>query len=443
VLDAANAVIAHNTQRQPKALWTERAGGELITCYPAEDEHDEARWLVAELDRLHRPEGQGGCRYEWGDLAVFYRANAQSRAIEEELVRRDVPYQVVGGTRFYERKEIKDLLAYLRVLANPADEVSFKRILNVPKRGVGDTSADRLEAWARRVGSSFAEAVSRAEEAGVAGRALTGLRQLDHLLHELREGLDAGPAELLERVVERTGYLEELKAEGSLEAAGRMENIEELIGAARQSPSLEQFLEEVSLVADADEVDGDASRVTLMTLHTAKGLEFPVVFIVGMEEGVFPHVRSLGEPDAMEEERRLAYVGLTRARERLYLSHAWCRSLWGQTQFNPPSPFLSEIPDALVRRPAGARRPGSRRDDLSTRDRLVESALRSARTAPVHGSGADRLGLRVGETVVHAKWGEGVVIDVKGEGDRAEARVRFPAVGEKHLALALAPLKRA
>ncbi|HET6965008.1 MAG TPA: DNA helicase PcrA [Acidimicrobiales bacterium] len=447
VLDAANAVIANNAQRKPKALWTDQVGGELITRYHAEDEHDEGSWVATEIRSLHRNSGPDGrSPYDWGEIAVFYRANAQSRAVEEELVRRDIPYKVVGGTRFYDRREVKDMLAYLRAVANPEDEVSFKRIVNVPKRGVGDTSIDRLDRWARSRNVPFAEAVESAEEAGVTGKALGGLRRLEELLAEFRtmaRGDDAvGPGVLLERIAERTGYMDELIAENSLEAAGRLENIEELIGAARQADSLEQFLEEVSLVADSDEVDGDTTRVTLMTLHTAKGLEYPVVFIVGMEDGVFPHLRSLAEPDEMEEERRLAYVGITRARERLYLSNAWCRSLWGQTQYNPPSRFLQEIPEALMRQ-VGERRRGSRLSDLSGRDRIVESALRSAKRGPVHGTGAEQLGLRVGETVVHAKWGEGVVIDVRGEGDKAEARVRFPSVGEKHLALSLAPLKRA
>ena len=448
VLDAANAVIANNAQRKPKALWTDQAGGELITRYHAEDEHDEAAWVAGEIRKLHRSRGPDGRQpYEWGDVAVFYRANAQSRAVEEDLVRRDIPYKVVGGTRFYDRREVKDMLAYLRAVANPGDEVSFKRIVNVPKRGVGDTSIDRLDRWARSRNASFADAVASAEEAGVTGKALGGLRKLEALLVELRSlitGPDAvGPGVLLEQVAERSGYLNELITENSLEATGRIENIEELIGAAREADSLEQFLEEVSLVADSDEIDSDVSKVTLMTLHTAKGLEYPVVFIVGMEDGVFPHLRSLGEPDEMEEERRLAYVGITRARERLYLTNAWCRSLWGQTQYNPPSRFLQEIPDALMRQEDGGRGRGGRRSDMSSRDRIVESAMRSAKRGPVHGSGAEQLGLRVGETVVHAKWGEGVVIDVGGQGEKAEARVRFPSVGEKHLALALAPLKRA
>ncbi len=447
VLDAANAVIANNAMRKPKHLWTDQRGGHPVVRYHAEDEHDEGSWLASEVIKLHRAEGAGradGTPYEWGDVAVFYRANAQSRAVEEELVRRDIPYKVVGGTRFYDRREVKDLLAYLRVLANPEDEVSLKRVVNVPKRGIGDTSLARLDRWARDHDTTFAQALVEAERAGVTGKALGGVRDLVELLDELRYSRDElGPAALLDAVADRTGYLAELVSEHTVESIGRIENIEELIGAAREAEDLDAFLEQVSLVADADEVDGDSSKVTLMTLHTAKGLEYPVVFIVGMEDGVFPHLRSLGEPDEMEEERRLAYVGITRARERLYLSHAWCRSLWGQTQYNPPSRFLNEIPDTLVRMEDSGRVQSSRRSDLSGRDRIVESALRRAKTGPVHGTGAELLGLRVGETVVHAKWGEGVVIDVGGEGEKAEARVRFPSVGEKHLALALAPIKRA
>ncbi|HUE60758.1 MAG TPA: DNA helicase PcrA [Acidimicrobiales bacterium] len=453
ILDAANSVIANNAMRKPKALWTEHAGGELVVHYHAEDEHDEGSWLAAEVVRLHRAEDAGrgdGSGYQWGDVAVFYRANAQSRAIEEELVRRDVPYKVVGGTRFYDRKEIKDVLAYLRAIANPEDEVSLKRIVNVPRRGVGDTSVDRLDRWSRQHGTSFLDAVDHSEEAGVTGKALGGLRSLTELLSELRAERDrgAGAASLLEGVMDRTGYLAEIAAEQTIEAAGRVENLEELLGAAREAEDLDSFLEQVSLVADADEVDADASKVTLMTLHTAKGLEYPVVFMIGMEEGVFPHLRSLGEPDELEEERRLAYVGITRARERLYLSNAWCRTLWGQTQYNAPSRFIKEIPEALILTDGGSRRRGSGSRSggvggLSGRDEIVEAALRRGKVGPVHGTGADRLGLRAGETVVHAKWGEGVVLSVRGEGDKAEARVRFPSVGEKHLALALAPLKRA
>jgi DNA helicase-2/ATP-dependent DNA helicase PcrA len=454
ILDAANAVIANNPARKPKALWTDQGHGASVVRYHAEDEHDEGAWLAGEAIRLHRAGGaadrdpsnpqDGAGRYDWGDIAVFYRTNAQSRAVEEELVRRDVPYKVVGGTRFYDRKEIKDLLAYLRAIANPTDEVSLKRIINVPKRGVGDTSVARLDRYCRAHEVVFAEAMEAAEAAGVTGKAVAGLRDLLVMLDELRAlQVELGPAGLLEEIVARTGYLAELSAEHTIEAAGRIENIEELIGAARDADNLDAFLEEVSLVADVDEVDGDRSKITLMTLHTAKGLEYPVVFIIGMEEGVFPHLRSIGEPSEMEEERRLAYVGITRARQRLYLSHAWCRSLWGQTQYNPPSRFLDEIPEKLVDASGAQRRLAGRMSSLSGRDQIVESAIRRGKVGPVHGTGAESLGLRAGESVVHAKWGEGVVLEVKGEGDRAEAKVNFPSVGEKHLALSLAPIKRA
>jgi len=455
VLDAANAVIANNEGRKAKALWTDRGAGEPIVCYQGEDEHDEAAWVASQLAALHRPGAGGRTPYAWRDMAVFYRTNAQSRSVEEELVRRDIPYKVVGGTRFYDRREVKDILAYLRAVVNPDDEVSYKRIVNVPKRGVGDTSVERLERWAASQRTTFAEAVSHAEEAGVAGKALSGLRRLDALMADLRamsapsskgqQAAQVGPADLLEAIFERSGYQAELASEDSHEAAGRLENIEELIGSARQAETVDAFLEEVSLVADSDEIAEDDSKVTLMTLHTAKGLEYPVVFVVGMEDGIFPHMRSLSEPSEMAEERRLAYVGITRARERLYLTNAWCRSLWGQTLYNPPSRFLAEIPPSVVDNVSSRRARGSRAslDGLSGRDRIVESALRQPRRGPVAGKGAERLGLRPGEAVVHAKWGEGIVIDVRGDGEKAEARVRFPSVGEKHLSLALAPLARA
>ncbi len=480
ILDAANAVIANNALRKPKALWTEQIGGELITRYHAEDEHDEAAWVAGEVLKLHGPSGGAGARsggYAWGDVAVFYRTNAQSRAVEEELVGHNIPYRVVGGTRFYDRREIKDLLAYLRAVANPADEVSLKRILNVPKRGVGETSVARIEAFGRSEGLPFGDALARAEEAGVTGKALRGVIELRALLEGLRamavvsagpaaagdvtegdaqadgslEPADRGtrsePAAILEAVLDRSGYRAELESEHSIEAAGRLENIAELLGAAAEAADLNGFLEQVSLVADADEVDDDTTRAVLMTLHTAKGLEYPVVFMIGMEDGVFPHLRSLGDPDELEEERRLAYVGITRAKERLYLSYAWCRSLWGQTQYNPPSRFVREIPEALVRAVERRHSSGYRgRGDGSGflgRDSIVEAALRGGRAGPVKGTGADRLALRAGDDVVHAKWGEGVVLEVNGEGDKSEAVVQFPSVGEKRLLLSLAPLKRA
>ncbi|HEX3623685.1 MAG TPA: DNA helicase PcrA [Acidimicrobiales bacterium] len=448
ILDAANAVIANNALRRPKGLWTEQVGGELIRRYFAEDEHEEAAWVSGEMQRLHESENE-----RWGDMAVFYRTNAQSRVLEEQLVRRKIPYRVVGGTRFYDRREVKDALAYLRAVVNPSDEVSVRRVVNVPKRGVGDTSLARLEAWATSRNRPFIDALAKAEEAGVGGRALAGVNELVGLLDELRS-LETSPSALLEAVLTRTGYLRELQADGSIEAQGRLENLAELVGGAREFEDLAAeegrdatvaaFLESVSLVADADQIPDDGSSVVLMTLHTAKGLEFPDVFLIGLEDGVFPHLRSLGEPEELEEERRLCYVGITRARQRLYLSHAWSRTLFGSTQYNPPSRFLKEIPEQLTELVEGSRSRGRSATGAWGRDRIVEAASRPTNPArPVRSTGAERLGIRVGEDVVHGKFGEGVVLEVIGSGDSAEAIIRFPGVGEKRLLLAWSPLKKA
>jgi DNA helicase-2/ATP-dependent DNA helicase PcrA len=346
ILDAANAVIANNVTRVPKELWTEGDAGGPIVRYRAEDEYDEAAWVATEIGRLQEFEG-----LQPADVAVFYRTNAQSRALEEALVRAAISYKVVGGTRFYDRREIKDLLAYLRLLANPADEVSARRIVNVPRRGIGDASAERLARWARQHGRSFVDALEHTEEAGVTGKAVKGAAELCELLSALRHMAagGAGPGVLVETVAERTGYRAELEAEDTLEAHGRIENIAELAGAAGDYEHLDEFLESVALVADADELDASDGRVSLMTLHTAKGLEFPAVFLVGLEDGVFPHLRALEDPMQLEEERRLCYVGITRARRQLYLTHAWSRTLWGATSHAIPSRFLSELPTELVR----------------------------------------------------------------------------------------------
>jgi len=459
ILDSANAVIANNLGRKPKVLWTDKTGGERIVRYHAEDERDEASWVVAEIARLHDTG-----HYRWGDVAVFYRTNAQSRLIEEDLARRNIPYKVVGGARFYDRREIKDALAYLRAVVNPADEVSVKRVLNVPKRGVGDTTVGRLDAWATANDVPFHTALERAEEAGVSGRAIRGVEEFLVLLAELRSRVDEGPAAVLGEALEASGYRAELEAEHTVESQGRLENLAELVGMASQIESVDDFLEQVSLVADSDELPEDDSSVLLMTLHTAKGLEFPAVFVIGCEDGVFPHLRSLGEPDELEEERRLCYVGMTRAQVRLYLTHAWSRTLFGSTQFNPPSRFLQEIPAELVDeieppKPSrggwglGSSWAGDRRDRADRapdgepegrifggRARIVESAM--APRTPPPSTGAEQLGLRVGDDVRHKTWGEGVVLEVTGSGDKAEALVRFPDVGEKRLLLCWAPLDR-
>jgi superfamily I DNA/RNA helicase len=455
ILDAANAVIAHNLGRKPKELWTDKGAGDRIVRYSAEDETDEAAWVSTELARQH-DSGQ----HRWGDMAVFYRTNAMSRVIEERLARVGIPYKVVGGTRFYDRKEIKDAIAYLRAAANPADEVSVKRILNVPKRGIGDTTVGRLDAWAASHGITFLRALGEAEAAGVKGPALRGIREFLNLHAILAELVQDGPAVVLRHALDRSGYLKELEAEHTVESQGRLENLAELIGHAEEIESVDTFLEQVSLVADTDDLDGDESQVVLMTLHSAKGLEFPVVFLVGMEDGVFPHLRSLGEPEQLEEERRLAYVGLTRAQERLYISSAWSRMIFGSTQYNPPSRFLDEIPSELVTEVGGRKRgqgssgwrssPRPSSDDTNGRifgagggrERIVESAIRAGQRTEPRSTGAEALGLKVGDDVRHQKFGEGVIIDIVGAGDKAEARVRFREAGEKQLLLSWAPLEK-
>jgi ATP-dependent DNA helicase UvrD/PcrA len=463
ILDAANAVIANNAARRPKHLWTEQAGGELITRYHAEDEHDEAQFIVHEIDRLVDVE-----HIRYSDVAVFYRTNAQSRVIEESFVRSGVPYRIVGGTKFYDRREIKDALAYLRALSNPDDEVGWKRIVNVPKRGVGDTSVHRVEAYAQGANVVFRDALRQAAIAGVTGRALGGIKDLMEVMAELEESAESlGVGGVIETMLDRTGYLAELEVERSIEAQGRIENLGELVGVAREFDGqldggdlsglagiagveelsapptglvrVQAFLEAISLVTDLDEASGEESVVTLMTLHTAKGLEFPAVFLTGLEDGIFPHMRSLGDPDELEEERRLCYVGITRAEQRLYLTHAWSRMLFGSTDYYPPSRFLSEIPEALVR--AQGRAPSRGGGISEHREAVAEAAMRVERN-PSGARGAEQIGLRMGDDVTHEKFGEGVIVNLRGEGDKTEATVRFRDVGEKTLLLAWAPLTK-
>ncbi len=445
ILDAANSVIANNFGRKPKNLWTDAGSGDLILRFHADDEVDEAQFVAGEMARLH---DVGECR--WGEMAVFYRTNAQSRVLEEYLMRVGIPYKVIGGTRFYDRREIKDAVAYLKAVSNPSDEVSIKRIINVPKRGIGSTSLGKLDAYAAETGLTFADALRRADDAGVSGTAVKGIASFLQLLETFAEDMEKGPAHALEAILRDTGYVAELEDERSVEAEGRLENLQELVGVAHQFETVDEFLEQVSLVSDADEIDDDDSAVVLMTIHAAKGLEFPTVFLLGMEDGIFPHLRSMTEPEEMEEERRLAYVGITRAQHRLYLTYAWARMIFGQTQYNPPSRFLDEIPSELIDEAPGSRGQG-RKLSRSTfgasgtattfggRDRAVDTALKPRGPQP---SGADSLGLKVGDDVAHKKWGEGVILDLRGTGDKTEVVVRFPSVGEKTLLLAWAPLEK-
>jgi DNA helicase-2/ATP-dependent DNA helicase PcrA len=431
ILAVANALIEHNVQRKPKSLWTETEGGELAVRFRADDEHEEALFVAEETHRLVDEEG-----FRYTDIAVFYRTNAQSRVLEDVFMRAGTPYRVVGGVRFYQRKEVKDVLAYLRLLVNPQDVVAARRVINTPKRGIGDATVAALEGFAAVEGVPFLEAARRVDEvASLAARAKGAVAGFVEIMDVRQAAFDSGaaPQRMVEAAATESGYLIELETERTVEAEGRIENLRELGGVAAEfeqrdpNGSLSDFLEQVSLVGEQDEYDEEAGSVTLMTLHNAKGLEFPVVFIIGLEDGVFPHYRSMGDQSELEEERRLLYVGVTRARQRLYLTHAWSRSLFGATSYNPPSRFLGEIPSELVR--------ALEEDDTETGGSV--SPIRAAvdgRREPVE--------ISAGDTVLHDRWGEGVVLTVSGRGSDAEATVRFEEVGEKHLLLAYAPLRK-
>ena len=448
ILSAANAVISQNPNRPPKTLWSNAGAGAQIVGYVGDDEHDEARFVDEEIVELGRNEGIRPC-----DVAIFYRTNAASRVFEEVFIRSDMPYRVVGGVRFYERKEIRDALAYLRILANPQDEVSLRRILNVPKRGIGDKAQEAVETLSRRERVTFWEALRRCHEApGLATRSRTQMQAFVELLDVLQILVESQtpPAEILEAVLDQTGYLSELRTSLDPQDETRIENLAELEAVAREfeetaanndePATLFEFLERVSLVADADSIpngDDGGGVVTLMTLHTAKGLEFPVVFLTAMEDGVFPHIRSLDDPAELQEERRLAYVGLTRARQRLYLSRAVSRSTWGAPNYNLASRFLEEIPTDLLdwRREAEVAH--------SDRWKAVPSRTPSVfAPAARRSSGQPVLDLAPGDRVTHDSFGLGTVVAVSGEGDRAQATVDFGSTGEKRLLLRYAPVQK-
>ncbi|MFF3461163.1 DNA helicase PcrA [Streptomyces sp. NPDC002619] len=459
ILSAANAVIERNESRRPKNLWTNAGAGAQITGYVADTEHDEAQFVADEIDRL-TDAGEA----KSGDVAVFYRTNAQSRVFEEVFIRVGLPYKVVGGVRFYERKEVRDVLAYLRVLANPEDSVPLRRILNVPKRGIGERAEAMIDALAQREKISFPQALRRVDEAyGMAARSTNAVKRFNTLMEDLRTIVEsgAGPATVLEAILERTGYLAELQSSTDPQDETRIENLQELAAVALEfeqeraegeQGTLADFLEQVALVADSDQIpdeDEEGSGViTLMTLHTAKGLEFPVVFLTGMEDGVFPHMRALGQTKELEEERRLAYVGITRARERLYLTRSTLRSAWGQPSYNPPSRFLEEIPAAHMEwKRTGATAPvssgpasGIAASLSSTRSR--SSASGASGFATNRASQKPVVSLAVGDRVTHDQFGLGTVLAVTGEGDKAQATIDFGDAKPKRLVLRYAPVEK-
>ena len=485
ILTAANAVIEHNKGRKPKRLWSEAGDGDRIVGYVADDEHDEARFVSDEIDKLVDSGRKAS------DVAVFYRTNAQSRVFEEVFIRTGQPYKVVGGVRFYERREVRDALAYLRVLANPADQVSLRRIVNTPKRGIGDRAIACVNALAERDGMTFWEALRRAEEApGLATRSMSCIRAFVDMIEELQSMVDAGERAdvILETTLDKSGYLAELEASDDPQDATRVENLAELVAVAREfsddpvagpsadpadvdagqvAPGLSDFLERVALVADSDQLpppddlrDGDdpeAGLVTLMTLHTAKGLEFPVVFLTGMEDGVFPHARALADPTELEEERRLAYVGITRARERLFLSRAMVRSAWGAPAHNPASRFIDELPIDLIdwRRTAAEQSSWSRQDlggdrfggqrlgtPTSAGRRNFSSAALRADAAAKAKPAREVPSLEAGDRVTHNSFGLGTVVTVEGVGEKAVASIDFGSQGVKRLLLRYAPVEK-
>jgi DNA helicase-2/ATP-dependent DNA helicase PcrA len=479
ILNAANAVIGHNQGRKPKRLWSEAGAGARIIGYVADDEHDEARFVSEEIDRLtdsreSRP----------GDVAVFYRTNAQSRVFEEVFIRVGLPYKVVGGVRFYERREVRDALAYLRMLVNPADSVSLRRILNTPKRGIGDRAVECVNAYAERERITFWEGLQQAEHApGLATRSLKSIQGFVAMVQELQSMVDAGERAdvILESVLSRSGYLEELEASEDPQDATRVENLAELVAVAREfsddpqagpsadpadvdagivAPGLTDFLERVALVADADQIpdvpDGeDNGVVTLMTLHTAKGLEFPTVFLTGLEDGVFPHSRSLGDQPELEEERRLAYVGVTRAQRRLYVSRALMRSAWGAPAHNPGSRFLNELPVDLVdwKRTEAAQTVWARPDLTGGGSRGLGAPTAAGRrnfsSAAARADAASKAkparqipSLEPGDRVQHDTFGLGTVVALEGIAEKAVASIDFGSEGVKRLLLRYAPVEK-
>ncbi len=455
ILDAANAVIDNNSGRKPKRLWTDNDGGSEIVYYQAMDERDEARFVIERAQELQQRD-----QAKLGDMAVLYRTNAQSRVFEEMLIKSGIAYNMVGGTKFYERKEIKDVLAYLRLIYNPSDSLSLLRIINVPRRGIGDATIARLAEYAAASGQSLFDVVSNAGDVpSLASRFVNKLDDLAGVLFDLMgEAADAPVKQLVEDVLQKTGYLAELETSGDAQDQSRVDNLHELLSVAEDfaakcersgdEPTLENFLADVALVADIDDADLDEDKITLMTLHSAKGLEFPTVFLVGMEEGIFPHSRTLMDESEIEEERRLCYVGITRAERHLFLSNARMRTIYGRSQYYPASRFLQEVPRNLIheyRRPQAQPRKAVRETVSRTEPRHSASGWSFASMAafmPADSSAAAGTSFRVGDKVMHKKWGAGTVVSVKPSEDGQEVNVAFAGAGIRSLLTKYAKLEK-
>ncbi|QAS52124.1 DNA helicase PcrA [Halobacillus litoralis] len=452
ILNAANNVIDNNSGRKPKHLWTDNKGGEKIHYHQAGTEREEALFVTDKIEDMVR---QGKFRYQ--DASILYRTNAQSRTIEETFVKAGIPYQMVGGTKFYDRKEIKDLLAYLRLISNPNDDLSFLRVVNEPKRGVGKTSMDKMMAYAADHDISLYEAAAEVDFVGVsakAAKAIMSFRKMIQNWTQQQEFLSA--TDMVQDVIDKTGYEEMLLNEKSIEAQSRLENIEEFKSVTKnfeenaEDKTLIAFLTDLALIADIDSMNDDPDSddtVTLMTLHSAKGLEFPVVFLIGMEENVFPHSRALMEEEEMEEERRLAYVGITRAEKELFISHAKMRTLYGRTNMNPISRFINEIPEDLVEgKEEKEELPFfNKKPERTPFDAKPQAApkKRAAKKPESGSTGGEKIGWQPGDKAKHKKWGEGTVVKVQGEGDGMELDIAFPApTGIKRLLARFAPITK-
>lgn len=454
ILDAANAVIENNTGRKPKNLWTENKSGADIIYFQAVDERDEARFVIEQLQNLQRTENK-----KLGDMAILYRTNTQSRIFEEMLIKSGISYNMVGGLKFYERKEIKDIIAYLRVIFNPADSLSLLRIINVPKRGIGDASLAKIQAYAAANNVSLFEAVSNAAAIdGLSSRFVSKLDDLAGIIFELMNlASEASVEDLIDRVLRDTGYLEELENERTPQAQSRIDNLHELISVAQEfaaseeENNLENFLAHVALVSDIDDTELGEDAITLMTLHSSKGLEFPVVFLVGMEEGLFPHARTLMDETEIEEERRLCYVGITRAKEKLFLSSTKMRTIYGNTVTYPPSRFLQEIPARLVKTIKRQERFSALENFKQVSEKYSARPQKPASTfnphsfmpqKPAAAAGGTGTRFNTGDRVSHSKWGEGMVVSVKDSPDGQEVKVAFAGAGVRSLLTKYAVLKK-
>lgn len=454
ILDAANAVIENNTGRKPKNLWTENKSGADIIYFQAVDERDEARFVIEQLQNLQRTENK-----KLGDMAILYRTNTQSRIFEEMLIKSGISYNMVGGLKFYERKEIKDIIAYMRVIFNPADSLSLLRIINVPKRGIGDASLAKIQAYAAANNVSLFEAVSNAAAIdGLSSRFVSKLDDLAGIIFELMNLANEAPVEdLIDRVLRDTGYLEELENERTPQAQSRIDNLHELISVAQEfaaseeENNLENFLAHVALVSDIDDTELGEDAITLMTLHSSKGLEFPVVFLVGMEEGLFPHARTLMDETEIEEERRLCYVGITRAKEKLFLSSTKMRTIYGNTVTYPPSRFLQEIPARLVKTIKRQERFSALENFKQVSEKYSTRPQKPASTfnphsfmpqKPAAAAGGTGTRFNTGDRVSHSKWGEGMVVSVKDSPDGQEVKVAFAGAGVRSLLTKYAVLKK-